>query len=78
MEKIELLPESRYSKEKNGLIKEWLAGDLAKRTEFIYYLEEQYSVKISADIQKKVTTLPNKFRSFQGQVPSSVVPEPKY
>ena len=35
MEKIELLPESRYSEEKNGLIKEWLAGDLAKRTEFI-------------------------------------------
>ena len=54
MEKIELLPESRYSKEENGLIKEWLAGDLAKRTEFIYYLEEQYSIKISADIQKKV------------------------
>ena len=54
MEKIELLPESRYNKEKNGLIKEWLAGDLAKRTEFIHYLEEQYSVKISADIKKKV------------------------
>ena len=54
MEKIELLPESRYSKEENGLIKEWLAGDLAKRTEFIHYLEEQYSVKISADIKNKV------------------------
>ena len=54
MEKIELLPESRYNKEKNGLIKEWLAGDLAKRTEFIRYLEEQYFIKISADIKKKV------------------------
>ena len=54
VEKIGLLPESRYSEEKNGLIKEWLAGDLAKRTEFIYYLEEQYSVKISADIKNKV------------------------
>jgi len=54
VEKIELLPESRYNEEKNGLIKEWLAGDLAKRTEFIYYLEEQYSIKISADIKKKV------------------------
>ena len=54
MEKIELLPESRYSKEENGLIKEWLAGNLTKRTKFIHYLEEQYSVKISADIQKKV------------------------
>ena len=54
MEKIELLPESRYSKEENGLIKKWLAGDLAKRTEFIHYLEEQYSIKISVDIKKKV------------------------
>ena len=54
MEKIELLPESRYSKEENGLIKEWLAGNLAKRTDFIHYLEEQYSVKISADIKNKV------------------------
>ena len=43
MEKIELLPESRYSKEENGLIKEWLAGNLTKRTKFIHYLEEQYS-----------------------------------
>ena len=54
MEKIELLPGSRYSEEKNGVVKEWLAGNLTKRTEFIHYLEEQYSIKISADIQKKV------------------------
>ena len=54
MGKIELLPGSRYSEEKNGVVKEWLAGNLTKRTKFIHYLEEQYSVKISADIKKKV------------------------
>jgi len=54
VEKIELLPGSRYSEEKNGVVKEWLAGNLTKRTKFIHYLEEQYSVKISADIKKKV------------------------
>ncbi len=34
----DILPDSRYTDEENGLILEWLAGNAAKRKEFFCWL----------------------------------------